>query len=35
MTEFAFYLEAWLYCYKNNIDTKKIYRKDWKTWALK
>jgi hypothetical protein len=35
MTEFAFYLDAWYHCHKNKIPLNKIYRKDWKTWALK
>lgn len=33
--EFAFYLDAWFFCYKNKISPDTIYRKDWKTWALK
>lgn len=35
MMEFAFYLDAWYHCYKNKISLNKIYRKDWKTWAIK
>ena len=35
MREFAFFLEAWYYCQRNKIPLEQIYRKDWKTWAIK
>ena len=32
---FNFYLDAWNYCVKHNIDIKRIFRYDWKTWEVK
>jgi hypothetical protein len=32
---FGFYLDAWNYCVKHNIDIKKIFRYDWKTWEVR
>ena len=33
--EFAFYLDAWLYCTEFNIPMEYVSRRDWKTWVLK
>lgn len=32
--EFAFYLDAWVYCFKNKIELKKIQRKSWEVWEV-
>jgi len=34
MREFEFYLDAWLFCYKNQVPTNRISRKSWKTWGV-
>lgn len=34
VTEFFFYLDAWLYCSQHAISLAHIKRKDWKTWHL-
>lgn len=32
--QFPYYLEAWTYCRKNNIDLAKIRRKNWNIWEV-
>lgn len=33
--EFAYYLDAWLYCIHNHVDYKKsIHKKDFRTWIV-
>lgn len=33
--DFTFFLDAWNFCFKHNINWKKsIKRKDWNTWAV-
>jgi hypothetical protein len=32
--EFAFYLDAWLYCVKNNIQLDAIRRRNWDIWEV-
>lgn len=32
--QFPFYLEAWVYCRKNNLDQSKIRRKNWNLWEV-
>ena len=33
--EFPYYLDAWLYCYKNNINhVQSIQKKDFRTWLV-
>jgi hypothetical protein len=34
VTEFFFYLDAWVYCSLHKIPSTQIKRKDWKTWHL-
>jgi hypothetical protein len=34
MREFDYYLEAWLFCERNNIPRENIFRKNWKTWIV-
>jgi len=34
VTEFFFYLDAWLYFTQHAISLAQIKRKDWKTWHL-
>ena len=34
--EFPYYLDAWLYCYKNNINhVQSIQKKDFRTWLVR
>ena len=32
--EFSFYLDAWLYCWKNKFDLANIKRKSWDVWMV-
>jgi hypothetical protein len=32
--EFAFYLDAWVYCFKNQISLTSIKRKSWEVWEV-
>jgi len=32
--QFMFYLDAWLYCYKNKIAITQIKRRDWEIWEV-
>jgi hypothetical protein len=34
MREFNFYLDAWKFCYLNNISYSCIRRKDWASWTV-
>ena len=34
MREFNFYLEAWKFCYLNNIPLNKIQKKSWSSWIV-
>lgn len=34
MREFFFYLDAWKFCFDNDLSMDSIQRKDWKTWTV-
>jgi hypothetical protein len=34
MREFNFYLDAWKFCYLNNIPSENIKRKTWESWTV-
>jgi hypothetical protein len=34
MKEFFYYLDAWSYCFQNDININHIKRLDWKTWGV-
>ena len=34
LKEFAFYLDAWMYCVKNNISQSKIVKKNFRLWNI-
>lgn len=34
MREFFFYLDAWKFCFDNDLPLNLIQRKDWKTWSV-
>ena len=34
VTEFPFFLNAWLYCHQHNIPITQIVRKNWTMWHL-
>lgn len=31
---FSFYLDAWAFCSRNELPITRIYRRDWRTWAV-
>lgn len=31
---FHFYLDAWIFCNHNDLQLTRIYRRDWRTWAV-
>ena len=31
---FHFYLDAWIFCSRSEFPLTRIYRKDWRTWAV-
>ena len=34
MREFEFYLNAWVFCFRNQVPIDRITRKSWKTWEV-
>ena len=34
MKAFDFYLDAWKYCYHNDIELDRIERRDWSKWVV-
>lgn len=34
MREFPYYLEAWKFCYLNNIPLDRIKKKEWSIWVV-
>mgnify|MGYP003339415382 CR=1 FL=1 len=34
LKDFSFYLDAWHYCWKNNVDMIKIQKKSFRLWNI-